>query len=59
MNLESKIPPIIKILTFLIITISLSSIFYILIIKAGRLIAAEKTYVYGHMWSPALAAFIT
>jgi membrane protease YdiL (CAAX protease family) len=47
------------ILIFLLITFGLSSIYYFLIIHAGKLAAGGGLYVTGLMWSPALAAFIT
>src|SRR5476651_210283 len=47
------------ILIFLLITFGLSSIYYFLIIHAGKLAAGGGLYVTGLMWSPALSAFIT
>src|ERR1700749_3679864 len=47
------------IVIFLLITFALSSIYYFLIIHAGKLAAGGGLYVTGLMWSPALSAFIT
>jgi membrane protease YdiL (CAAX protease family) len=47
------------ILTYLVCTLGLSSIFYALIIHAGRLGAGGGLYVAGLMWCPALAALLT
>ena len=47
------------IITFLLITFSLSSIFYFLIINTGKLGSGFGMYVTGLMWSPGLAAIIT
>jgi CAAX protease family protein len=45
-----------KILVFLALTLAFSSIFYYLIIKAGKL---ESAPVFGLMWSPGVAAIVT
>jgi uncharacterized protein len=45
--------------TYLVLTFTLSSIFYFLIIKSGHLGAANSMYVVGLMWSPATAAILT
>jgi CAAX protease family protein len=45
--------------TFLVLVLALSSIFYALIIRAGHLAAAGGHYVEALMWCPALAAFAT
>ncbi len=47
------------IITFLILTFALSSIFYFLIIRTGKLESGFSLYVTALMWCPALAAFIT
>ncbi|HAP61866.1 MAG TPA: CPBP family intramembrane metalloprotease domain-containing protein [Cytophagales bacterium] len=44
---------------FLGITLTLSSIFYLLIIQAGTLQAGSGLYVYGLMWCPGVSALIT
>lgn len=59
MKTKNTIITIKVILTFLLINILLSSIFYFLIIKAGRINAADNRYVYGLMWSHGVAALIT
>jgi membrane protease YdiL (CAAX protease family) len=43
---------------FLLLTFAISSIFYALIIHAGRLGAGRGLYVMGLMWSPGLAGLI-
>ena len=48
-----------RITTFLAITLSLSSVFYYLIISAGSLGAKGGIYVMGLMWCPGLSAMIT
>jgi uncharacterized protein len=48
-----------SILTFLVITFALSSIFYAIIISIGKLGAGNGVYVYGLMWCPGTAALIT
>ena len=45
--------------TYLLLVFAISSIFYFLIIKSGHLGAAGGSYVFGIMWSPALAAVLT
>lgn len=45
--------------TYLLLTFSLSSIFYFLIIKSGHLSAASGMYTLGIMWSPGTAAILT
>lgn len=45
--------------TYLLLTFSISSIFYFLIIKGGHLGAARGSYVLGIMWSPGLAGILT
>jgi membrane protease YdiL (CAAX protease family) len=47
------------IITFLIITFALSSIFYFLIIHTGKLGSGFNLYVTGLMWCPGLSALIT
>ncbi|MDA2914097.1 CPBP family intramembrane metalloprotease [Acidobacteriia bacterium AH_259_A11_L15] len=47
------------ILVFLLLTFALSSIFYYLILSAGRLSAGGGNYVLGLMWSPGMAALLT
>jgi membrane protease YdiL (CAAX protease family) len=44
---------------YLLLTFALSSIFYFLIIRAGRLGVAGGMYVVGLMWCPAAAAILT
>ncbi len=46
-------------LSFLLLTFALSSIFYFLIIKAGHLNAGKGLYVLGLMWCPGLSGIIT
>jgi uncharacterized protein len=48
-----------QLVTYLLLTFGLSSIFYFLIIKSGHLSAASGMYVLGIMWSPATAAILT
>lgn len=48
-----------QLLTFLLLTFALSSIFYFLIIKAGHLAAGGGVYVLALMWSPGTAAMVT
>jgi membrane protease YdiL (CAAX protease family) len=47
------------ILTYLVCTFALSSIYYTLIIRAGHLSAAHGLYVLGLMWCPGIAAILT
>ncbi len=47
------------ILTYLVLTFGLSSIFYYLIISAGTLSAGGGLYVLGLMWCPGTAALLT
>ncbi len=44
-----------KITTFLVITLTISSVFYFLIISAGSLQANNGLYVLLLMWTPGLA----
>ena len=44
---------------YLVLTLLLSSVFWTLIISAGRIDAASARYNMGLMWSPGLAAFLT
>ena len=48
-----------KIVTFLAITLILSSIFYYAILSAGTVYAASGIYVFGLMWVPGIAGIIT
>lgn len=48
-----------SILTFLFLTLALSSIFYYLIISAGRVMASGGLYAFGLMWCPGTAALLT
>src|SRR5512133_585195 len=48
-----------KILTFLGITLSISAVFYYLIISAGSLEAGGGLYVFLLMWTPGLAGIVT
>ncbi len=48
-----------RILTYLVITFALSSVFYYQVITNGSLDAAGGLYVLGLMWSPGLAALAT
>jgi membrane protease YdiL (CAAX protease family) len=48
-----------NVVTFLILTLALSSIFYYLIISAGTLGAGSGLFVLGLMWCPGIAAIIT
>ena len=41
------------------LTLVLSLPFYLLIIHAGKLLAGDRLFVFGLMWCPALAAFVT
>lgn len=47
------------ILTYLVLTFGLSSIFYYLIVSAGTLSAGGGLYVLGLMWCPGTAALLT
>lgn len=47
------------ILTYLVCTFTLSSIYYALIIRAGHLSAGHGLYVLGLMWCPGIAAILT
>ena len=44
--------------TYLVLTFTISSVFYFLIIRAGRLQAGGGLWVAGLMWSPAAAAIL-
>ncbi len=46
-------------LTFLVLTIVLSSIFYFLIIQSGTIFAGDMLYVLAWMWCPGIAALLT
>ena len=46
------------ILTFLVITLLFSSVFYFLIIRSGHMGGGWGGYVAGLMWSPGLAALL-
>jgi membrane protease YdiL (CAAX protease family) len=48
-----------RIVTFLILTLALSAIFYFLIISAGTLGAGWGFYTMGLMWCPGMAAILT
>jgi membrane protease YdiL (CAAX protease family) len=48
-----------NIVTFLILTLLFSSVFYSLILSAGTLGAGGGNYVFGIMWCPAFAALLT
>ena len=48
-----------QIATFLFLTLTLSAIFYALIIKSGHLASNGGSYVLGLMWCPGLAALLT
>lgn len=48
-----------KIITFLAITLALSCIFYVVIIKSGSINANGGLYVLGLMWAPGTAGIIT
>lgn len=48
-----------QVVTYLLLVFSISSIFYFLIIKSGHLGSAGGSYVFGIMWSPALAGILT
>lgn len=48
-----------QLITFLLLTLALSSIFYFLIIKSGHLAAGGGMYVLCLMWSPGTAAMLT
>ena len=47
------------IITYLVCTFALSSIYYALIIRAGHLSAGHGLYVLGLMWCPGIAAILT
>lgn len=47
------------ILTFLLLTLLISSVFYFLIIRSGHMGGGWGGYVAGLMWSPGLAALLT
>lgn len=44
---------------FLVLTLTLSSAFWVLMIRAGHLGAGAGHYLVGLMWAPATAAFLT
>jgi len=48
-----------RLITFLLLTLGLSAIFWYLIISAGTLGARGGLYVIGLMWSPGVAAMLT
>jgi uncharacterized protein len=48
-----------RIITFLILTFALSSIFYYFIISNGEIFAGNGFYILGLMWCPGLSAIIT
>jgi uncharacterized protein len=48
-----------QVITYLLLTIAFSSVFYFLILRAHRLGAGGGLYVLGIMWCPALAAMAT
>jgi uncharacterized protein len=48
-----------KIVTFLAITLALSSVYYYLIISSGSVSSAGGLYVLGLMWSPGIAGMAT
>src|SRR5215510_3650517 len=48
-----------RIITFLLLTFALSSIFYYLIISAKSLRAGHGLYVLGIMWCPGVSALVT
>jgi membrane protease YdiL (CAAX protease family) len=48
-----------RIATYLGLTFALSTVFYVLIIRAGTLAAGSGLYVLGLMWCPGVAAIIT
>lgn len=56
---ELQYKPIKAVITFLLITFTLSSIFYFLIIHTGKLGSGFGLYVTGLMWCPGLSAIIT
>jgi hypothetical protein len=45
--------------TFLVTTLTISSVFYFLIIRSGHMGGGWGGYVAGLMWSPGLAALLT
>jgi lipopolysaccharide export LptBFGC system permease protein LptF len=48
-----------KMITYLVITFALSSVFYYLIISSGSLTATGGIYAAGLMWCPGIAALAT
>ena len=48
-----------SIITFVILTLALSSIFYYFLISSGELFAGNGLYLLGLMWCPALSAIVT
>lgn len=48
-----------QLLTFLVLTLGISSVFYFLIIKSGHLGSGNGLYVGGLMWSPGLSGMLT
>ena len=48
-----------QVLTFLVLTLAFSSIFYFLIIKSGHLGSGSGLYVLGLMWSPGVSGMLT
>ncbi|HEY7098107.1 MAG TPA: type II CAAX endopeptidase family protein [Terriglobales bacterium] len=56
---RSASPSRTQIVTYLITVFLLSSFFYFLILRSGSMGYGQGMYVFGLMWCPALAAFIT
>lgn len=48
-----------RVITFLGLTVALSSVFWWLVITAGTVSAQGGAYVPGLMWSPGVAAILT
>jgi membrane protease YdiL (CAAX protease family) len=59
MNMPSSHHNVSKIVTFLVITFGLRSIFYTLIISAGKINTQGGLYLMGLMWSPGIAGLVT
>ncbi len=57
--MKSMSKPVKKILTFLAITLGLSSIYYYFIISGGTLMVGGGLFVLGLMWAPGIAGIIT
>jgi len=48
-----------KVVTYLVLTFTLSSVFYYLILSAGSATGSGRIYVYSLMWCPGISALLT